>query len=71
MEEDYVFPFAHKMKFVEPTPNPWLRPYLPYEANGGSNVYAQLEHNPNAPTESKQKDIAHKEVRPDVWNVVY
>ena len=40
MESDYVWPFAHKMKPVEPLPNPWLRPYLPYEANGGANTYA-------------------------------
>lgn len=69
MESDYVWPFAHKFKVVEPTPNPWLRPYLPYEANGGSNVYAQIDQVPKAPTEAK--DISHKEVRPDVWNVVH
>lgn len=43
MESDYVHPFASKFKIVEPTANPWLRPYLPYEANGASNVYAQIE----------------------------
>lgn len=52
------------MKFVEPTPNPWLRPYLPYEPNGGANAYAQVEAAP-------VKDIANKEVRPDVWVEVH
>lgn len=64
LESDYVFPFAHKMKFVEPTANPWLRPYLPYEANGGLNVYSQVAAAP-------MKDIANKEVRPDVWVEVH
>jgi hypothetical protein len=64
MEADYVWPFAHKQPFVEPTANPWLRPYLPYESNGGLNVYSQLEGAP-------KKDIANKEVRPDVWVEVH
>lgn len=60
VQDDYVYPTVHSQKVVEPTPNPWLRPYLPYEPNGGSNVYAQVEAAP-------MKDIANKEVRPDVW----
>merc|ERR1712159_334121 len=47
-----------------PTPNPWLRPDLPYESNGGLNAYSQMEAAP-------KKDIANKEVRPDVYVTVH
>jgi len=48
---------------VEALPNEFLRPYLPYESNGGLNA-AQLEAAP-------KKDIANKEVRPDVYVTVH
>lgn len=64
VESDYVYPFSTEPRIVEPLANPWLRPYLPYTANGGSNVYAQTEAAP-------MKDIANKEVRPDVWVEVH
>ena len=59
MDESWVHPYANNMDVVQPTPNPWTRPYLPYAANGGSNVYAQKDATKN--------DIANKEVRPDVY----
>lgn len=51
---------------VLPTANPWTRPYLPYNPNGGLNVYSQVEA-PAAP----KKDIANNEIRPDVWVEVH
>lgn len=59
MDNHFVHPFSADQDVVLPTPNPWTRPYLPWKDNGGSNVYAQY----NAP----KKDIANKEVRPDVY----
>jgi len=61
MNEAWVHPYVNNMDVVLPTANPWTRPYLPYEANGGSNVYAQVAHG----------DIANKEVRPDVYVTVH
>lgn len=57
-------PFVADQNVVMPTANPWTRPYLPWAANGGSNEYAQVEAAP-------MKDIANKEVRPDVWVEVH
>jgi len=42
MENKFVHPFSAEQDVVLPTPNPWTRPYLPWEANGGSNVYSQV-----------------------------
>jgi len=61
MDADYVHPFSAKQKPVEPIPDTSVRPYLPYESNGASNVYSQIE----------QSDIANKEVRPDVYTTVH
>jgi hypothetical protein len=44
--------------------NPWTRPDLPYTTNGGSNLYSQVGAHPG-------KDIANKEVRPDVYVTVH
>lgn len=30
MEDHFVHPFSNDQDVVMPTPNPWLRPYLPY-----------------------------------------
>lgn len=59
-----MHPFSAEQDVVLPTPNPWTRPYLPYESNGGLNVYAQTDAAPH-------RDIANKEVRPDVWVTVH
>lgn len=59
-----MHPFSAEQDVVLPTPNPWTRPYLPFESNGASNVYAQTDAAP-------RKDIANKEVRPDVWVTVH
>merc|ERR1712070_1003647 len=64
MENHFVHPFASADKNVQPLPSPWTRPFLPYEANGGSNAYAQQDAAP-------KKDIANKEVRPDVYVTVH
>jgi len=64
MDNTWVHPFSNNQDVVMPTPNPWTRPYLPWNANGGSNAYSQLEAAPH-------KDIANKEVRPDVWVEVH
>lgn len=61
MESDFVHPFSSKQPPVEPIPDTNVRPYLPYESNGASNVYSQIE----------QSDIANKEVRPDVYTTVH
>lgn len=64
MEDTWVHPFSNNQDVVLPTPNPWTRPYLPYSSNGGLNAYSQMEAAPN-------KDIANKEVRPDVYVTVH
>merc|ERR1712032_861199 len=56
------------MPFI-PNANPWTRPYLPYNTNGGNNVYSQLEAPVAAPI--PKKDIANSEVRPDVYVTVH
>ena len=65
MDETWVHPFSSGQDVVLPLANPWTRPYLPYNTNGGSNAYAQLE----APV--LKKDIANAEVRPDVYVTVH
>jgi len=42
MDETWVHPFTSGLDVVLPTANPWTRPYLPYNSNGGSNAYAQV-----------------------------
>ena len=69
MDETWVHPFTSDLDVVLPTANPWTRPYLPYNSNGGSNVYAQQEAPVSAPM--KKTDIANKEVRPDVYVTVH
>jgi hypothetical protein len=64
MEQTFVHPFTTDLDVVLPTANPYVRPYLPYESNGASNAYAQQEAAP-------KKDIANKEVRPDVYVTVH
>jgi len=64
MEGTFVHPFTTGLDVVLPTANPYDRPYLPFESNGGLNVYAQHEAAP-------KKDIANKEVRPDVYVTVH
>merc|ERR1712153_146882 len=64
MDETWVHPFTSGLDVVLPTANPWTRPYLPYNSNGGNNVYAQRE--PVAVPVAAQiasKDIANHEVR--------
>jgi len=63
MDEAWVHPYVSNMDVVLPTANPYIRPYLPYENNGGSNVYAQMD--------KQGQDIANKEVRPDVYVTVH
>merc|ERR1711935_1066551 len=72
MDETWVHPFTSGLDVVLPTANPWTRPYLPYNSNGGNNVYAQRE--PVAVPVAAQiasKDIANHEVRPDVYVTVH
>jgi hypothetical protein len=69
MDETWVHPFTSDLDVVLPTANPWTRPYLPYNSNGGNNVYAQQEAPLSAPM--KKTDIANKEVRPDVYVTVH
>merc|ERR1711934_1025248 len=69
MDETWVHPFTSGLDVVLPTANPWTRPYLPYNTNGGNNVYSQLEAPVAAPI--PKKDIANKEVRPDVYVTVH
>jgi hypothetical protein len=40
MDDHFVHPFSADQDVVMPTANPWTRPYLPWNANGGSNVYS-------------------------------
>jgi hypothetical protein len=69
MDETWVHPFTSGLDVVLPTANPWTRPYLPYNTNGGNNVYSQLEAPVAAPI--PKKDIANSEVRPDVYVTVH
>jgi len=69
MDETWVHPFTSGLDVVLPTANPWTRPYLPYNSNGGNNVYSQLEAPVSAPIQ--KKDIANTEVRPDVYVTVH
>ena len=72
MDETWVHPFTSGLDVVLPTANPWTRPYLPFNSNGGNNAYAQRE--PVAAPVAAQiasKDIANHEVRPDVYVTVH
>jgi len=62
MDNTWVHPFSADQNVVMPTANPWTRPYLPWNENGGSNW---LGHR------ASMQDIANKEVRPDVYVKVH
>ena len=69
MESSWVHPYIAEMDVVDPVPNPWFRPSLPYHYNmdkpfyGTDSNYANLYN----VAQKGEKDIFNGEVRPDVY----
>ena len=63
-----VHSFDSGLDVVPAQHNPWTRPDLPYSTNGGSNWGSFAQSQIGA---EPRKDIANKEVRPDVYVTVH